>query len=195
MDDKIKRSLARRHKPKEPRTKRLNVGKTTKLPAYQWLSHVFRMNEEFPTAEKLVDKSIVASMSAEFPKSIALVRSLIQSPTKLASERSRFNKEDRYPLISFSYSDNGFPINRNKAMTLSECRKRCFHYRKIDPRFFSEEELIWIDEQLEEGNEWYLRCTIPSQELRNKFSFGSILFGIADDNPIDISMLELGWMK
>jgi hypothetical protein len=193
--DKIKKSLRKKHKPREPKTKRLNVGKTTKLPVYQWLTHIFRANEELPTTEKLTDQTIVATMSAEFSKTIALVRSLIHTPSKLASERSRFNKEDNYPLISFAYSDNGFPIHRNKAMTLSDCRRRCFHYHKIDPRFFSQEELIWIDEQLEEGNEWYHRCFIPSQELRVKFPFGSVLFGVADDNPVSIEILELDWMK
>jgi hypothetical protein len=193
--DKIRKSLQKKHKPREPKTKRLNVGKTTKLPVYQWLTHIFRANEEFSTSDKLTDITIVSTMSAEYTKSIALVRSLIHTPSKLASERSRFNKEDSYPLISFAYSDNGFPINRGKAMSLSECRKRCYHYYKIDPRFFSEEELVWIDDQIEEGNEWYMRCTIPSQELRNKFPFGSTLFGIADDNPIEIAMLELEWME
>jgi hypothetical protein len=193
--DKIKKSLRKKHKPREPKTKRLNVGKTTKLPVYQWLTHIFRANEELETSKKLTDQTIVATMSAEFSKTIALVRSLIYTPSKLASERSRFNKEDNYPLISFGYSDNGFPIHRNKAMTLSDCRRRCFHYHKIDPRFFSQEELIWIDEQLEEGNEWYQRCSIPSQELRTKFPFGLILFGVADDNPVSIEILELDWMK
>lgn len=193
--DKIRKSLQKKHKPREPKTKRLHVGKTSKLPAYQWVTHIFRANEELPTAEKLTDTTIVASMSAEFTKSIALVRSLIHTPSKLASERARFNKEDNFPLVSFAYSDHGFPINRGKAMTLSDCRRRCFHYHKIDPRFFSQEELIWIDEQIEEANEWYLRCSIPSQELRNKFPFGSLLFGVADDDPITIEILELDWMK
>ncbi len=153
------------------------------------------MNEELPTPEKLTDQTIVSSMAAEFSKTLALVRSLIISPGKIGSERARFNKDDKFPLISFAYSDNGFPINRSKAMSLSECRKRCYHYRKIDPRFFSVEELYWIDEQVEEGNEWYQKCIIPSQELRDKYPFGSTLFGIPDDNPTEIAILEIDWMQ
>ena len=193
--DKIRKSLRHKHKPREPRSKRLNVGKTSKLPVYQWLTHIFRMNEELLTPEKLTDQTIVSSMSAEFSKTLAIVRSLVNSPGKIGSERSRFNKEDKFPLISFSYSELGYPINRGKAMSLSECRKRCYHYKKIDPRFFSTEELNWIDEQVEEGNEWYQQCTIPSQELRDKFPFGFTLFGIADDNPTEIAILELEWMQ
>ncbi len=193
--DRIIRSIRKNAIQKEQKTKRQLVGRTSKLPVYQWLSHIFRLNEELE--EKLTDEIIVSSMSGEFSRKLALVRSIVANPGKLASERSRFNNEENFPLISLKYNDKGFPVTGKslKAMSLSECRKKCYHYKKIDPRFFSQEELVWIDEQLEEANEWYLACQIPSQEIRDKHSFGSVLFGIPDDTPIDISMLELEWMK
>lgn len=191
---KILKSVQRNREVKG-KSKRQLVGKTTKLPVYQWMLHIFEMNEKLTATQKLSDGVIVASIKAEFSPRLALVRSLIQTPSKLSSERARFNKDHKWAFLSLKYNENGIPITGSRAMSLSEIRKKCFYYKKLDPRFFSEEELLWFDQQISEGNPYYSDCITSSQEECSKFPFGSVTLGVPDHDPISIEILELEWMK
>ncbi len=132
-------------------SRREHVGKVSKLPFHQWITHIFQHNEIFD--QKLTDLDIVNSAAAEFSRRLATIRLLITTPGKLGTERARYNKASKTCLLSLRYNERQFPISGSgsAAMSLSEIREKCFHYKKIDPRFFTTEEINWIETQKEDG--------------------------------------------
>ncbi len=187
----------RRTKPSvvKRQSRREHVGKVSKLPFHQWITHIFQHNEIFD--QKLTDLDIVNSAAAEFSRRLATIRLLITTPGKLGTERARYNKASKTCLLSLRYNERQFPISGSgsAAMSLSEIREKCFHYKKIDPRFFTTEEINWIETQKEDGNEYYQDCWLPSEEDKKLYSFGSQQLGVADNDPLPIEILEIQWLK
>lgn len=176
-------------------SRRENSGKVSKLPLHQWFLHIFRYNET--EKEKLTDLDIVNSMAAEFSRRLATVRLLLSTPGKLGTERARYNNLQKHCLLSLRYNERQFPISGSgsAAMSLSEIREKCFYYKKIDPRFFTEEEIVWMETQRENGVEEYLACSFPTEEEKQLFPFGSQVLGVPDDDPTPIEILEIEWMN
>lgn len=125
-----------------------------------------------------------------------MVRKLEASPSLFSSERSRHNRKSKDFLVSFRYSEAGFPITGKgkncKALTISDCRKRAFNLKKLDPRLFTAEEIEYARSLADEE---YSEFFIPSQEEMGEFKFGSILFGVREKSIISIELLEMTWLQ
>ncbi len=187
----LKREVRQRIQPKK------NAGKTTKLPIGQWIQRVLELNEEYPSNEKLTDPMIVTNLVREFTRSLSLVRKFEKAPYMFSSERSRYNRKSTSPIISWRYSETGFPVVGKgegcRALSISECRKKAFDLKKLDPRVFTEEEIEYAH-SLADADEGYTDFLFPSQEDLSKFSLGTILFGVRDRDVIPIDILERKWL-
>jgi hypothetical protein len=178
------------------RKKRIYTGATTGMNFNTWITHIFNHNELRPQNQRYTDDEIIEAILKEFPPRMTVVRELKSKPTVFGRHRSRFNKKDKPYLVSLRYGFDRYPVHHyNHCSNLSKIRSKCFIWRIIDPRFFTLEELDYVMDMRQSGDDFYLSCRVPTEQILNDHPFGSVKLGAADPDPISISNLELYWFK
>ncbi len=200
----VKKTIKRRSKPKEKYrpSQRSNTGKTSRLPYNIWLARVFDLNEDVPQQEKLTDDDIINSLASEFTRKLATVRAILTSPGKIGSERTRYMRRYKPPMISLRYNEVGIPFIGPgiQILTLNEIRKRCFHYNVVDPRFFTRDEIEWVKNQRDQyipsptEPNIYKDFRFPSEELIEKHPYGSLSLGRLDSTLLAINEIEMEYV-
>lgn len=193
--EELIRQIPKSQKPIN-RKKSIYTGVNTGMNFTTWLSHIFHFNERQDQKNRFTDLQIIQALFEEFPARMKVIRDLKMKPATFGRHRSRFNKLEKPQLVSLRYSTDGFPVHHyNHASNLSRIRTKCFIWGIIDPRFFTLEEIEYVLDMRQEGDDYYLKCRLPSEDTVEEHPYGSVKLGVSDPNPIPISELELKWFS
>jgi hypothetical protein len=171
-------------------------GKTTKLSFRKFMGYLLELNEnEPPEGQPLTDDDITESCHAEFGTRSISSRRLtdVNSSGSVAVYRARYNKE-KPELLSIRYNPNGVPCRTySSPVGIDDLRIKAFHYKIVDPRLFTPEEIARILIFQEEYPEAYGDFRLPSKETLDNHPFGSLQLdkSVSDFPKMALADLEL----
>jgi len=152
-------------------------GKTTKLSFTRFIYYLLELNEtDPPDGKKLTDDDIIESVHAEFGTRSISARKIadVSSNNSFAVYRSKYNA-DKPEMLSIRYDFNGYPCrNYRSPISIDSLRIKAYHYKIVDPRLFTPDEITRILIFKEEYPEEYQLFRLPSKETLNAHSFGSL---------------------
>lgn len=189
-------TIKRSEKPMVPHNRGFK-GKTTKLSFRKFVHYLLELNEHDPPEDRqLSDNDIIESCHAEFGTRSISSRRLedVNSSGSVAVYRARYNKAQP-ELLSIRYDHEGYPCRTyNAYVDIDALRRKAFHYKIVDPRLFTPEEISRILTYQEEYPDDYGQFIIPSRETLAARPFNCLKFHptIELDQPVTtLSQLEL----
>lgn len=169
-------------------------GKTTKLSFRKFMQYLLELNEaDPPEGQPLTDDDIIESCHAEFgTRSISSRRlSDVNSSGSVAVYRARFNKE-KPELLSIRYNPDGFPCRTySSPIGIDDLRQKAFHYKIVDPRLFTLEEIARILIYQEEYPDDYGDFRLPSKETLDQHPFGSLKLSPSAESVPKLALADL----
>lgn len=156
-------------------------GKTTGLSVPRYLEQVLIKNEYLAVKGKpLIDPQIRYAVHTEFPRLSPRHFELVN--TTLPAYRRKYNTGIMFPdqnppvLASFRYGTDGYVVAQpayTRHLSWNDCYDLCLNMRIVDPRFFTEEQILLIRRLKAEGLGEWANANIPTDHdiwlLKNRF--------------------------
>jgi hypothetical protein len=167
-------------------------GKTTGLTLYPFLYMVLKHQEELDQDHKVTDGHILEMVKTEFGERSIVYERMLARTVRVCNVRAAYNKK-KPALLSLCYSLSGFPqMGMNRVMKLKDARRKCFHFKVVDPRFFTPSEIATISQFMIKGIEAYQGFRLPTLNLIEMYPYGSIQFLDADTLGLQHLEREVG---
>jgi hypothetical protein len=163
-------------------------GKTTGLAFYPFMYKLFAHQEERSQDTKITDDHIREMVRKEFGDYSLVWQNILKKKVHISGMRAHYNQR-KPPMLSLGYDHAGFPQSgAYRPMKMRDVRRKCFHYKIVDPRFFTPAEIATISSYIVRKIQAYAGFRLPTVTEIELFPYGSIQF--LDADTIGLQILE-----